>query len=120
MKLLIDDEKLKAWAQAIRVALKVPEELNNPGGLLWHGQIGAVPSVPPVVGQPRPMAKFDTLEHGMGALYRELTSAINGDDAKSIPDAQWNEYYMPALVDVLPKSPTGALENFSQWFTKES
>jgi hypothetical protein len=51
----------------------IPRARNNPLDLRFAGQVGATrPGNSPKRGEPEPIARFDTLEHGIAAGYRQV------------------------------------------------
>lgn len=52
----------------------LPARLNNPGDLNFAGQVGATPFTEP--GRSAAYAKFDTIAHGIAALYRQIWADI--------------------------------------------
>lgn len=117
--MLIDDRKLKAWADAIALESKVDKQLNNPGGLLWLNQHGSLPAEPLILGRNRPMAKFDTYDNGLAALQRHLSDLIatasNTDLAVCLsPTYSLHDAYRSALSRIASGASSGT---FGQFFS---
>ena len=64
-----------------------PERSNNPGDLRYAGQFGAQ-QPPPHTGMP-PIATFDTLPHGITALFRQLWLQVAAGQTVAQIVAQW-------------------------------
>jgi len=64
-----------------------PERLHNPGDLRYAGQFGA--EAPPFHTGVPPIATFDTLPHGVTALFRQIWLQVAAGQTVAQIVAQW-------------------------------
>ena len=76
-----------AQQEGFHVAGATPAVRNNPGDLRFASQIGA--QTPPPSNFPPPIATFDSLPHGIAALYRQLWLQVARGQTVAAIIAQW-------------------------------